>query len=116
VSISRELFSKFSRTYRSPKQCREHWALHLNSLHERAKYSIQSLRKLWGLHEDVALMESFKTKGRRWKEISKDLEGRSENAIKNRFTLIMKKYGAGLDKYSPDKKTSLILKRISDEY
>ena len=71
---------------------------------------------MWSLYEDVALMESFKSKGRHWKEISRELAGRSENAIKNRFTLIMRKYGSGLDKLPLDKKALVVLRRISDEY
>lgn len=59
-------------------------------------------------------MQSFKSRGRRWKEISRELVGRSENAIKNRFTLIMKKYGGDLERVSSEKRTSIIIKRLTE--
>lgn len=37
-------------------------------------------------------MDAFSQFGRRWKEIAKVIKGRSENAIKNRFTLLSQKY------------------------
>ena len=58
-------------------------------------------------------MQSFQSRGRRWKEISRELVGRSENAIKNRFTLITRKYGNDLDKHTHDKKTAAIIKRLA---
>lgn len=42
------------------------------------------------------LLSLYKTVGRKWKTISANLIGRSENAIKNRFTLLMTKYSSEL--------------------
>lgn len=59
-------------------------------------------------------MQSFQARGRRWKEISRELVGRSENAIKNRFTLITKKYGGDLSDHSLTKRTAIIVQRLTE--
>jgi hypothetical protein len=38
------------------------------------------------------LIEAFEKEGRKWKNISRYLGGRSENSIKNRFNYLMIKY------------------------
>ena len=47
----------------------------------------------WSVEEDVALLKYVqKDNGqRKWSEISKNFNGRTENAIKNRYTLIVDK-------------------------
>jgi hypothetical protein len=47
------------------------------------------------------LLDLYKKVGRRWKTISSNLVGRSENAIKNRFTLLLNKYGGEHGKATP---------------
>lgn len=39
----------------------------------------------WGLEEDEKIIEIYKEVGGRWSIIQKQLKGRSENSIKNRF-------------------------------
>ena len=42
--------------------------------------------------QDLKLIEAFEREGRKWKNISRYLGGRSENSIKNRFSYLMIKY------------------------
>lgn len=51
-----------------------------------------SFRTFWTDEEDLALLDHYIRLGRRWKQISILLAGRSENAIKNRFSLLWSKY------------------------
>lgn len=50
------------------------------------------IRTFWSSEEDLKLLELYTEYGRRWKRISYSLVGRSENAIKNRFSLLWAKY------------------------
>jgi hypothetical protein len=62
--------------HRSPKQCRERWLNHLDP----------SIVKMpWTLQEDTLIFELFTQFGPKWSAIAPMVEGRSENAIKNRW-------------------------------
>ena len=70
--------------FRNPKQCKEHWTCYLNP----------SIRKgPWDTEEDIKLLEYvFKNDGRRkWADMAKIFRGRTENALKNRYSLILQK-------------------------
>lgn len=45
----------------------------------------------WRPQEDLTLLKEFVKLGKRWSEIAKKLQGRTENAVKNRFNLLMMK-------------------------
>jgi hypothetical protein len=47
----------------------------------------------WQLYEDIKLLKFIKdNKGlKKWSEIAKNFDGRTENALKNRYTLIIDK-------------------------
>eukprot|EP00186_Timspurckia_oligopyrenoides_P001706 CAMPEP_0182441676 /NCGR_PEP_ID=MMETSP1172-20130603/659_1 /TAXON_ID=708627 /ORGANISM="Timspurckia oligopyrenoides, Strain CCMP3278" /LENGTH=222 /DNA_ID=CAMNT_0024636119 /DNA_START=31 /DNA_END=699 /DNA_ORIENTATION=+ len=63
------------------KQCRERWVNHLDP----------NIRKSqWTVAEDKFILQKQKEIGNKWNEISKCMEGRSENAIKNRFNAFLK--------------------------
>jgi hypothetical protein len=66
---------------RNGKQCRERWLNHLNP----------SLNKeMWNQAEDNFIIEQQTMRGNAWSTIAKFLPGRSSNAVKNRFCLLMK--------------------------
>lgn len=85
--ISQELYrlnADPEKVYRNAKQCREHWTCYL---------SPQLKKGPWQLYEDVKLLKFIRdNKGlKKWSEIARNFEGRTENALKNRYTLIIEK-------------------------
>ena len=70
--------------YRCPKQCREHWNCYLNP----------NLKKgPWTKEEDLLLLSIIKKNKcqKKWAEMACHFQGRTENALKNRYTLIIEK-------------------------
>ena len=61
---------------RTPKQVKDHYIDYL-------KFDIS--RDRWTLEEDVKLVELLNVHGRNWKNIEDELNGRTQNQIKNRF-------------------------------
>ncbi|CAG7895153.1 unnamed protein product [Brassica rapa] len=72
--------SKF--TDKSTRQCRRRWYTYLNSDFKRGG---------WTPEEDTLLCEAQRLFGNRWTEIAKVVSGRTDNAVKNRFTTLCKK-------------------------
>lgn len=50
------------------------------------------IRGAWSNEEDIKLLETHLNIGKKWAEISKVLKNRTENAVKNRWNSLMKKY------------------------
>eukprot|EP00948_MAST-09A_sp_MAST-9A-sp1_P002277 g2277.t1 len=69
------------------KQCRERWFNHLDPKIKKGA---------WSKEEDTILLTEQKKLGNRWCKIASFLEGRSENAVKNRWNSAMRrKYPGG---------------------
>lgn len=67
------------KVFRTGKQCREHYSCFLKP----------NLRKgCWKDSEDYLLVTLFLKFGKKWSRMARFIEGRNENAIKNRFFLM----------------------------
>ena len=67
---------------RQGKQCRERWYNHL---------SPELRKEKWESTEDVIIIEKHLELGNRWSEIASNLQGRTENQVKNRYKSLMRK-------------------------
>ncbi|CAI9768014.1 unnamed protein product [Fraxinus pennsylvanica] len=67
---------------KTTRQCRRRWFTYLNSDFKTGG---------WSAEEDMLLCEAQKIYGNRWTEIAKVVSGRTDNAVKNRFTTLCKK-------------------------
>ncbi|XP_010917008.1 transcription factor MYB124 isoform X2 [Elaeis guineensis] len=67
---------------KSGRQCRRRWNSYLNSDCKKGG---------WSPEEDKLLCEAQKVYGNRWTEIAKVVSGRTDNAVKNRFSTLCKK-------------------------
>ncbi|CAH2037745.1 unnamed protein product [Thlaspi arvense] len=67
---------------KSTRQCRRRWYTYLNADFKRGG---------WSPEEDMLLCEAQRVFGNRWTEIAKVVSGRTDNAVKNRFTTLCKK-------------------------
>ncbi|CAL4918041.1 unnamed protein product [Urochloa decumbens] len=60
------------------KQCRERWTNHLRP-------SIDKAKTIWTEADDQKLITAHKVFGNRWSLIARELDGRSENSVKNHW-------------------------------
>ncbi|KAK1425795.1 hypothetical protein QVD17_21155 [Tagetes erecta] len=67
---------------KTTRQCRRRWFTYLNSDFKKGG---------WTQEEDMLLCEAQKIFGNRWTEIAKVVSGRTDNAVKNRFSTLCKK-------------------------
>ena len=58
------------------KQCRERWHNHLDP---------NITKRKWTVDEDMLIVKLHLVHGNRWCDIAKQVDGRTDNAIKNRF-------------------------------
>lgn len=66
---------------RNGKQCRERWVNFLNPEIKKDPFS---------LAEDILILEKRLSIGNKWSEIIKEMPGRTENNVKNRFNMMYK--------------------------
>ncbi|KAL4569555.1 hypothetical protein LXL04_025195 [Taraxacum kok-saghyz] len=67
---------------KTTRQCRRRWFTYLNSDFKKGG---------WSHEEDMLLCEAQKIFGNRWTEIAKVVSGRTDNAVKNRFSVLSKR-------------------------
>ncbi|CAN6484706.1 unnamed protein product [Victoria cruziana] len=67
---------------KTSRQCRRRWYAYLNTDCKKGG---------WSEEEDRLLCEAQKMYGNKWTEIAKVVSGRTDNAVKNRFTTLCKK-------------------------
>ena len=65
----------------------------MEELSRSASQKVQFLlgRAVWTEEEDSALMRLVEINGKKWSFVSKHLDGRTENQVKNRYIAILKK-------------------------
>ena len=64
------------------KQCRERWHNHLDPNISKRK---------WTMEEDLLIVKLHLVHGNRWCDIAKQVDGRTDNAIKNRYNSNLRK-------------------------
>ncbi|KAK7250445.1 hypothetical protein RIF29_32891 [Crotalaria pallida] len=67
---------------KTTRQCRRRWYTYLNSDFKKGG---------WSAEEDILLCEAQKIFGNKWTEIAKVVSGRTDNAVKNRFSTLCRK-------------------------
>ena len=78
---------------RNSKQCRGRWINHLDPELKREK---------WTTFEDDQLLSLRKQVGNKWSYISKNLPGRNENSVKNRWKSLNKRKDSVLEESTGD--------------
>jgi hypothetical protein len=83
-SVAKQINSQLhnSKQKRLGKQCRERWFNHLNP---------DLLKGQWTEEEDMFIISKQGKIGNKWSEIAKNLSGRTENQVKNRWKSLKKK-------------------------
>uniref|UniRef100_A0A7S0RFC0 Uncharacterized protein n=1 Tax=Pyramimonas obovata TaxID=1411642 RepID=A0A7S0RFC0_9CHLO len=67
---------------KASKQCRRRWQNYLNAVVKKGS---------WSQEEDDILLRGHELHGNKWTEIAKMVQGRTDNAVKNRYMAICKK-------------------------
>ncbi|KAK4741379.1 hypothetical protein SAY87_024967 [Trapa incisa] len=67
---------------KTSRQCRRRWYTYLNSDFKKGG---------WTPEEDLLLCEAQRVYGNRWTQIAKVVRGRTDNAVKNRFSTLRKR-------------------------
>nr|XP_043608573.1 transcription factor MYB88-like [Erigeron canadensis] len=98
--------SKFDN--KTTRQCRRRWFTYLNSDVKKGG---------WSPEEDMLLCEAQKMFGNRWTEIAKVVSGRTDNAVKNRFSVLRKrkaKHEESTKENNVYKRTSITVSGVSE--
>jgi Myb-like DNA-binding domain len=89
---------------RKGKNCRERWNNHLDSKINKGE---------WSYTEDLELLHNFKALGHKWSCISKQLPGRTENSVKNRWNTLMKSTIQVIGKCSEQEAAEYLISHIN---
>ena len=68
---------------RTGRQCRDRWVHHLNP---------KFCRVQWSVDEDLKILRFVMENGKKWAKLSKIMENRNEDSIRNRFIKLIKSY------------------------
>lgn len=68
---------------RTGRQCRDRWVHHLNP---------KFCRVPWSVDEDLKILRFVMENGKKWAQLSKIMENRNEDSIRNRFIKLIKSY------------------------
>lgn len=82
--VAKELNKQLHKTdsfIRLSKHCRERWVNHLDP---------QMTKNKWTIQEDLILFQKYLELPKKWSQIAKDLKGRTDNSIKNRFNKLIR--------------------------
>lgn len=71
---------------RKGKHCRERWFNHLNPDLNSMSY----LENEWTVQEDEVLLKLHKVNGNSWSFIARNIPGRTENSVRNRWNILNK--------------------------
>ena len=89
---------------RKGKNCRERWKNHLDPLINKGE---------WTYEEDLKLLVKHKELGRKWSAISKEIKGRTENAVKNRWNTLIKSFEQSVGCSNQEMATDYLISHIS---
>jgi hypothetical protein len=104
AKIARALNKSFN-SHRKGKHCRERWNNHLNPEINKSE---------WSYEEDLILLSEFKKIGKKWSSISKCLNGRTENAVKNRWNTLMKSVQQTVGSGNYEMATEFLISHINE--
>ncbi|CAG9321295.1 unnamed protein product [Blepharisma stoltei] len=93
---------------RKGKHCRERWHNHLDPGLNKGE---------WSYEEDIYLLQLKEQYGNRWSLISKGLQGRNENSVKNRWNCLIKRarQDPEMQYYSSDTITAILIKELQEQ-
>ena len=89
---------------RKGKNCRERWINHLDPNMNKGE---------WSYEEDLFLLTKQKQLGRKWSLISKQLSGRTENSVKNRWNVLIKGFQQSVGSTDVEMATEYLINHIS---
>lgn len=91
---------------RQGRHCRERWFNHLDP---------NLVKGNWSEEEDDFIFAQFRKIGSRWSEISKNMKGRTENSVKNRFKSLLRKKGISEEEFEKECKAQRDVKERNKE-
>lgn len=101
--ISKIMESEYDIFGRSGKQCRERW-------HNQLDPAIKSSE--WTMEEERILFENHNVFGNKWARISEELEGRTDNCVKNHFYSTLRRAFRRLNQHICRNKQRLGIKEL----
>lgn len=102
-SVSKAMEINFKIFGRTGKQCRERW-------HNQLDPNIKNTE--WTQQEELVLFDCHNKFGNRWARICQQLEGRTDNCVKNHFYSTLRKAFRRLNKLAAENKQKQGIKEL----